>query len=52
LESLIESAAGGGASDLHLEAGMPAAVRVRGALQVPARPFHRGRWRSGAPAHR
>ncbi len=34
LESLIESAAGGGASDLHLEAGMPAAVRVRGALQV------------------
>jgi Tfp pilus assembly pilus retraction ATPase PilT len=32
LESLIESAAGGGASDLHLEAGMPAAVRVRGAL--------------------
>jgi twitching motility protein PilT len=34
LESLIESAAGGGASDLHLEAGMPVAVRVRGALQV------------------
>ena len=34
LESLIESAAGGGASDLHLEAGMSPAVRVRGALQV------------------
>jgi twitching motility protein PilT len=38
LESLIESAAGGGASDLHLEAGMPAAVRVRGALQVSGEP--------------
>jgi twitching motility protein PilT len=34
LESLIESAAGNGASDLHLEAGMPAAVRIRGNLQV------------------
>ena len=39
LESLIESAAGGGASDLHLEAGMPAAVRVRGALQVSGEPI-------------
>ncbi len=38
LESLIETAAGGGASDLHLEAGMPAAVRVRGALQVSGEP--------------
>src|ERR1035438_10723026 len=38
LESLIETAAGGGASDLHLEAGMPAAVRVRGALQVSDEP--------------
>ena len=38
LESLIERAAGGGASDLHLEAGMPAAVRVRGALQVSGDP--------------
>jgi twitching motility protein PilT len=38
LESLIESAAGGGASDLHLEAGMPAAVRVRGALQISGEP--------------
>jgi len=34
LESLIESAAASGASDLHLEAGMPAALRVRGDLQV------------------
>jgi len=34
LESLIEAAAAGGASDLHLEAGMPAALRVRGELQV------------------
>ncbi len=39
LESLIESAAGGGASDLHLEAGMPAAVRVRGALQISGEPI-------------
>ena len=34
LDSLIESAAAGGASDLHLEAGMPAAMRIRGALRV------------------
>jgi twitching motility protein PilT len=39
LESLIESAAGSGASDLHLEAGMPAAVRVRGALRVQGEPI-------------
>ncbi len=39
LESLIESAAGSGASDLHLEAGMPAAVRVRGALRVAGEPI-------------
>ena len=38
LESLIESAANGGASDLHLEAGMPAALRVRGALQISGEP--------------
>jgi len=38
LESLIESAAGRGASDLHLEAAMPAAVRIRGALQVSGEP--------------
>ena len=39
LESLIESAAGSGASDLHLEAGMPAAVRVRGNLRVTGEPI-------------
>jgi twitching motility protein PilT len=39
LDSLIESAAGAGASDLHLEAGMPAAVRVRGALRVTGEPI-------------
>jgi len=38
LELLIESAAGRGASDLHLEAGMPAALRVRGALQISGEP--------------
>ncbi len=38
LEHMIESAAGNGASDLHLEAGMPAAVRVRGALRVTGEP--------------
>ena len=38
LETLIESAAGGGASDLHLEPGMPAAVRIRGALRVTGEP--------------
>jgi twitching motility protein PilT len=39
LDSLIASAAGGGASDLHLEAGMPAALRVRGALQISGEPI-------------
>ncbi|HEX3857891.1 MAG TPA: PilT/PilU family type 4a pilus ATPase [Verrucomicrobiae bacterium] len=39
LDSLIESAAGSGASDLHLEAGMPAALRVRGALQMTGEPI-------------
>jgi twitching motility protein PilT len=38
LESLIESAAANGASDLHLEAGMPAALRIRGALRVVGEP--------------
>ena len=38
LESLIESAAANGASDLHLEAGMPAALRIRGALRVMGEP--------------
>jgi twitching motility protein PilT len=39
LDSLIESAAGNGASDLHLEAGMPAALRIRGALRVAGEPL-------------
>ena len=39
LESLIESAAANGASDLHLEGGMPAALRVRGALRVTGEPI-------------
>src|SRR5271155_4456234 len=39
LDSLIESAAGSGASDLHLEAGMPAALRVRGTLRVAGEPI-------------
>ena len=39
LESLIELAAGGSAGDLHLNGGMPAAVRVRGALQVSGEPI-------------
>ncbi|MGD0743999.1 MAG: PilT/PilU family type 4a pilus ATPase [Verrucomicrobiota bacterium] len=39
LDSLIESAASGGASDLHLEPGMPAALRFRGALRVTGDPI-------------
>jgi twitching motility protein PilT len=42
LDSLIESAAANGASDLHLEAGMPAALRVRGALRVTGEPIQPG----------
>src|SRR5580692_5150348 len=42
LDSLIESAAGSGASDLHLEAGMAAALRVRGALRVTGDPIAPG----------
>jgi twitching motility protein PilT len=38
LESLIESAAGRGASDLHLEAGLQPALRVRGKLQIEGEP--------------
>jgi twitching motility protein PilT len=38
LDSLIESAASSGASDLHLEAGMPAALRIRGTLRVTGEP--------------
>lgn len=39
LNSLIESAASSGASDLHLEAGLPAALRIRGALRVAGEPI-------------
>ena len=39
LETLVESAAASGASDLHLEGGMPAALRVRGALRVLGEPI-------------
>jgi twitching motility protein PilT len=38
LDSLIESAAASGASDLHLESGMSAALRIRGALRVTGEP--------------
>jgi len=39
LKSLIEVAARRGASDLHLEAGLPPAVRVRGRLHVQGEPL-------------
>jgi twitching motility protein PilT len=39
IESLVESAAASGASDLHLEAGMPAALRVRGDLRIAGEPI-------------
>jgi twitching motility protein PilT len=42
LDSLIESAAGAGASDLHLEPGMPMALRIRGALRVNGEPVAPG----------
>ncbi len=38
LETLVKMAIDQGASDLHLEAGMPAAIRVRGALKVVGGP--------------
>src|SRR5436190_18003062 len=38
LESLIGLASNNGASDLHLEPGLPAAVRVRGALRTVGEP--------------
>jgi twitching motility protein PilT len=34
LESLVSVAASNGASDLHLEAGLPAAIRIRGELRT------------------
>ncbi|HTR40733.1 MAG TPA: PilT/PilU family type 4a pilus ATPase [Pseudomonadales bacterium] len=42
LDSLIQSAATNGASDLHLEAGMPAALRVRGQLRITGEPIAPG----------
>src|SRR5580698_4923700 len=42
LDSLIESASANGASDLHLEAGMPAALRIRGQLRVTGEPLAPG----------
>src|SRR5207237_8784759 len=39
LASLIASAQERGASDLHLEAGLPAAMRIRGTLQIFGEPL-------------
>lgn len=39
LESLIATAQDAGASDLHLEPGLPAAIRVRGALRTLGEPL-------------
>ena len=39
LETLVGSAATNGASDLHLESGLPAALRVRGALRTVGDPI-------------
>src|SRR5579863_6973009 len=39
LETLVSSAASNGASDLHLEAGLPAALRVRGTLRTAGEPL-------------
>jgi twitching motility protein PilT len=38
LESLVGLAASNGASDLHLEPGLPAALRIRGALRTSGEP--------------
>lgn len=42
LDDLIASAHAQGASDLHLEAGLPAALRIRGALQIQGDPLPAG----------
>jgi twitching motility protein PilT len=39
LESLVSLASANGASDLHLEAGLPAALRIRGALRTTGEPL-------------
>src|SRR5438309_10372417 len=38
LESLVGLAQSSGASDLHLEPGLPAALRIRGALRTSGEP--------------
>ena len=48
LSSLIENAFAAGASDLHLEAGLPPALRVRGSLQIGGEPLRGDRLRSMA----
>jgi twitching motility protein PilT len=42
LDSLIDSASKSGASDLHLEPGMPVALRIRGSLRVTGEPVAAG----------
>ena len=39
LDSLVNLAATNGASDLHLEAGLPAALRIRGTLRTTGEPL-------------
>jgi len=39
LETLVSLAQSNGASDLHLEAGLPAALRIRGALRTTGEPL-------------
>src|SRR6185369_4641409 len=39
LETLVSLAQSNGASDLHLEAGLPPALRVRGALRTSGEPL-------------
>ena len=39
LDSLVNLAATNGASDLHLEAGLPAAIRIRGTLRTSGEPL-------------
>jgi twitching motility protein PilT len=39
LSSLVEMAKANGASDLHLEPGLPAAIRVRGTLKAAGAPI-------------
>src|SRR3954447_3343075 len=39
LEALVGLAQSNGASDLHLEAGLPAALRVRGTLRTTGEPL-------------